>query len=511
MVNFPRPYTDELVYSLLARARVKFCEVSPKLLIERAFGSRLVISSLHFPSKIQPLITNNLNSTISTVELIYNHTLFPLWAPFIPDERRLKCIKAMHDKSFGQPYLATGFAASRIPNLTGMRYCPHCMAKQIAEHGEPYWQRIHQVAGLESCIQHKTKLEIANYCQSRVHRHEYFPASNFLCKGKPKIAHSEYDDRFYQPISELLNRCEHSSPSYAQWTQYYQYLIRKNHCAKGLYVSYEAIKERVLAKWPIDWLERYNLHQLDGQSSWLHAITRKHRKSFSHLEHIVILEAMIDGGWSIDKVLEGVLSVKNITFSVPIKKVDIVNSGVVRRYKKMWLNRVKCLGTKLGRFDCGDAYAWLYRHQRNWLLKVNKYYKKPIIHEASRIDWNKRDHKIAKKLIKVRNRAEDKLNFPRQSKNWFLNHLTIKATVEKNINKLPLTKEFLYRYVETVSDYQIRRLSRTIISHHPHLPPRWVVLRESGLSDERIRIIADKFLTAQIEKSFAYRFNSNSQ
>ncbi|PAJ75966.1 hypothetical protein CJF42_02780 [Pseudoalteromonas sp. NBT06-2] len=500
MYNFPSPQPDELVYSLLARARVKFCEVSPKVLIEKVFGSRSVISSLHFPSRIQPLVSGNLNSTISTIELIYNHTLFPLYAPFIPEERRLMCVQAMHDKSFGQPYLATGFAASRIPNITGMRYCPDCMAKQIAEHGEPYWQRIHQVSGLESCTQHNTKLEVASYYQSRVHRHEYFPASNILCKAKPKRIHSEYDIRLYQPIRELLNRGDLLSPNYSQWTQYYQYLIGKNHCNKGRYVSYEAIKERILAEWSIDWLKRYNLHHLDEQSSWLHAITRKHRKSFSYLEHLVVLKALIDGLWSINHVIEDVLSLKAIIVCSPTKKVGTINAEVIRTYKKKWLSRVRFLGTKLGRIaGGGSVYAWLYRHQRNWLLKLNRHYKRPIHHSLNRIDWSRRDKNVVKELIKVRNSMEENMDQPRQSKNWFMNQLNRKETISKNLNKLPLTQEFLNRYEETVTDYQIRRLSRTIITHYPKLPPRWVLLRESGLNDKRIKELADNFLSIEIE------------
>jgi len=154
MINFPSPLQDELLYSVLARARVKYLINSPKALIQRALFSRGAIASLNFPSHISALSKQYTKNEISS--LIYEHTLFSLYAPFIPEQRRIKCISALLNKSDGTPHLATGFVASRLPKLSSIRYCPLCLLQQIEEHGEPYWQRIHQIVGLSTCTLHNS-------------------------------------------------------------------------------------------------------------------------------------------------------------------------------------------------------------------------------------------------------------------------------------------------------------------------------------------------------------------
>ncbi len=494
MVNFPAPYTDELIYSLLARARVKYCEVSPKHLLDKAFGSRSVISSLHFPSRLKPLIARQLSSSFSTKELVHSHTLFPLYAPFMPDKRRLECLDAMRDKSFGQPYLATGFAASRIPSSKSIRYCPLCMSEQIDENGEPYWQRIHQIVGLESCARHKTRLEVATYCQSREHRHEYFPASNFLCTATPRRVRCEYDNRLSWSIHELLNRAESSSPSYAQWTQYYQELIRLNNCNKGKYVDYETIKERVLSRWPIEWLKQYNLHQLDGQSSWLHGMTRKHRKSFSYLEHIVMLDSLHYGKWSINEVIEeALLIIVEKPVKSAIKYKEIIDKNI-RANKLFWVNKVKAVGAKKARKTAGGTYMKLYRRHRDWLLNINKRYQRPIEYENTRVDWQKRDKSFVRQLVSIRNQSESDLSLPWLSKKWFINQLPKPSSIEKKLTKLPLTNKFINRYAETITEYQVRRIAKVTIDNDVMNIPLWILLRKAGLSKERMTKITAKLM-----------------
>jgi hypothetical protein len=96
-------------------------------------------------------------------------------------------------------------------------------------------------------------------------------------------------------------------------------------------------------------------------------------------------------------------------------------------------------------------------------------------------------------LIRVRNDSETDLYLPRQSKQWFIHHLQSQSCVEKNKIKLPLTYLFLERYQETVPEYQIRRLTRACI-HSDDVLPRWQLLRQAGLSDDRISDLAKSFL-----------------
>lgn len=101
---------------------------------------------------------------------------------------------------------------------------------------------------------------------------------------------------------------------------------------------------------------------------------------------------------------------------------------------------------------------------------------------------------LVRELTKIRNKYLFDTEGPRRSKKWYLSHLDRGTSVDKQLNKLPLTKEFLCRYAEDVSDYQIRRITNTLIKVGGGEIARWVLLRQSGLSDERLTEITEAFL-----------------
>ncbi|MEK5773471.1 hypothetical protein VXE29_23365, partial [Acinetobacter variabilis] len=54
----------------------------------------------------------------------------------------------------------------------------------------------------------------------------------------------------------------------------------------------------VIKTWDLKWLQQHHLDELKSETSWLKAIFRKHRKSFSYLEHIIVLETFFPKGWT---------------------------------------------------------------------------------------------------------------------------------------------------------------------------------------------------------------------
>ncbi|EHP6676264.1 TniQ family protein, partial [Escherichia coli] len=83
MRNFPVPYSNELIYSTIARAGVYQGIVSPKQLLDEVYGNRKVVATLGLPSHLG-VIARHLHQTgrYAVQQLIYEHTLFPLYAPF---------------------------------------------------------------------------------------------------------------------------------------------------------------------------------------------------------------------------------------------------------------------------------------------------------------------------------------------------------------------------------------------------------------------------------------------
>mgnify|MGYP001548414118 CR=1 FL=1 len=182
MLNFPIPYPDELVYSVVARAGVHLGVSSSKELLYDVFGSRKVISTVDFPSYLSKLSSNYpVALGIDSLKLTYDHTLFPIYAPFIPEDRRLQCLRWMNDKSCGAVHLALGFAASRVRQPENLRYCSKCLQDQFEEYGEYFWARRWQITGAGCCLKHGCLLE-SQVLRRGYSRHQFYAATPKLCK-----------------------------------------------------------------------------------------------------------------------------------------------------------------------------------------------------------------------------------------------------------------------------------------------------------------------------------------
>ena len=78
---FPRLYPDELLYSAIARCRVHLGVDSHKSLLRELFGDTRVAAITDLPSHLESLASN---IGLDAGDLAVNHTLFPLYSPFIP-------------------------------------------------------------------------------------------------------------------------------------------------------------------------------------------------------------------------------------------------------------------------------------------------------------------------------------------------------------------------------------------------------------------------------------------
>ena len=186
MLNFPVPYPDELIYSLVARAGIHLGLTSPKQLLDEVFANRHVIATVDLPNHLAPLVQLLPESMgLDVARLAYLHTLFPLYAPFTTEERRRHCLEQMAGDSQGAIHLILGVAASRIKQSRALRYCPQCLQNQRSGHGEYYWQRQWQVMGADSCLVHGGLLE-ANIERHAYHRHQFVAASPLVCPLLPQ-------------------------------------------------------------------------------------------------------------------------------------------------------------------------------------------------------------------------------------------------------------------------------------------------------------------------------------
>lgn len=237
------------------------------------------------------------------------HTFPPLHS-FHSRKRRIKCLKWMAGRSNGSVHLSLGVAASRVKQIRFLRYCPACCEQQLIQYGEYYWMRAWQVAGADVCLFHHTKLVDSQIELHSRHRHNFSPLSNNVSDKVLSAPGTAGEVRLAQRINELLTLPQLKSPSLEQWGVYYKLLARDAGCTKGKKVLHDKISEKIISRFTPEWLEKHGLFPTDSNSCWLKSIFRRHRKSFSYLEHIVTLDALLGSEWNFKSVVKDVLNSK---------------------------------------------------------------------------------------------------------------------------------------------------------------------------------------------------------
>jgi hypothetical protein len=490
MLGFPVPYPNELIYSTVARAGIHLGIGSPKELLSEVFGNRKVIATVDLPCHLR-LVADLYSETLKLdVENLANsHTLFPIYAPFVNEERRLQCLNWMAGVSQGAVHLALGVAASRVQQDQNLRYCPKCLDNQLSVHGEYYWCRQWQVFGADCCLDHG-QLLTANVERHGYHRHEFFSATPKNCPSHEQNESSFQSRAVTKQVISLLDCPSMRSPSSNQWTSYYRWIAQSSGSNRGRQIQHEAIKQRVIEHWGQQWLSAHGLAVNDEESCWLRTIFRKHHKSFSYLEHIVVLDAFLSAGWLLADEIKSVSThPKEPQSSCKVSVRRAVNADKIDAYRDKWLILLRQFGTKQACENGGEAvYAWLRRYDRDWLLGINKQHQRPRKAINTRVDWKVRDRAIVRSLCKIRDEYELDLNSPRRTRNWFLSHIGNSSTVEKKRSKLPLTRLFLDKYCESIENYQIRRINNAIklLAMENKSCKRWKIMRISGLSEENL-------------------------
>lgn len=461
------PYADELIYSTIARSGVRAGIVSPKQLLDEIFNNRKVIATFDLPSHLSSIVKLYKANQYDVETLIYQHTLFPIYSPFLPNERRLKCIEWMKNASHGSVHLASGLNASRLPFLSKARYCPVCIEEQVNSYGEGFWSRDWQIIGADCCLKHKIKLIDSDLDFRSSHRHEFFQLSETIKNPITQNSRATEDELFLTvKIIDLLHQPAIDSPSYEQWSIFYNNLALSNGCIKGKsQIAFEKIREKFLNRWDIRLLKHFNLDELESDNNWLISIFRKHRKSFSYLEHILVIEAFWSKAWNFEEIFNTVKNLKKKTMTNQRKiPQNIIMEIPFKRNQWLAILAENDFQIKQTRALNKALYAWLYRNDKEWLVKEHEKYQNKHINTNDKYDWNERDKNFVKELLIFKNSVIDDIDGVRRSRNFWLKKAQNSSRIEKNLSKLPLVTAFLNRYSEDISDYQIRRLTNVYIN-----------------------------------------------
>lgn len=155
---FPTPYQDEILYSIYARYAERMRYPTKQAIARDVFGNTTSVGNIALAKRLSALIANLPSSQHYSVEkLINDHTLFPVFRPFLSFER-LKAIKEdMKDGGNNSACKRAGIVISKyhMMKLSYLHFCPLCIEEDRKAVGECYWHRVHQIPGVEVCPMHK--------------------------------------------------------------------------------------------------------------------------------------------------------------------------------------------------------------------------------------------------------------------------------------------------------------------------------------------------------------------
>lgn len=130
-----------------------------------------------------------------------------------------------------------------------------------------------------------------------------------------------------------------------------------------------------------------------------------------------------------------------------------------------------------------SAYNWLYRNDRDW-LKHNSPVRRKVASKKTRVDWCERDREILKEVKQVVNHIlysdskPERITIGRVGR-----RIGQLALLEKHLSKMPKTKKYLKKVVETVEQFEIRRIKWCAKEMHKNGEEikKWRLIRMAGL------------------------------
>lgn len=490
IIQFPTQYKDELLYSAISRYHLRSGNLSYLYTLEDLFGKRTITATPILPCGIQKLISRlPKHTTLTEKLLIEQHTLYPFYTAFLPEEKAVSIFNQMIGDDGKKLYTTACIMSSSVSQNKFFHFCPLCFEE--AEQGERYWNRLHQLPGQLICNKHYVLLEKSTVRLIQSDRCSFILPTAENCKYNEIRYVTEPLKRQYMLLLELIDELL-SNPikhySYQEWTKFYQKLLLQK--GYGKFNSQVRIDQMKLQDDLLHFYSDEFLKKLGMTSTvWVRLMVQKHRQSFHPYHHLLMLGFL---GVKVEDIPTIMNSISAISFKKPVVTPPIkpTNPKILERIedrRQEWLqlqekypNKSKSELRKMQ----PAVYTYLYRYDRNWLeMNSPKLSSRKAINK--RVDWEQRDKELLKKVKKA---TADLLI--RTEK---LRRITIKALgdetgelalLEQQLSKLPKTKAYIESVKETEEEFRERRIRKVIerMRVKGESIQNWKVIREAGIN-----------------------------
>ena len=175
-----------------------------------------------------------------------------------------------------------------------LQYCAICAEEELKNYGEMYWHLPHQLPGVLVCPKHQISLSKSLAPFRPDNRHHYVAATRETCPALAPII--TYDSKTMEHLLGIAQEAERLIQQDFTFDrealrQTYLVLLQKKGMARGKkHVFQRKLAEQFRAFYDDECLKLLQSEvEMEGENSWLKAITRKHRKSFHPIRHLLLI------------------------------------------------------------------------------------------------------------------------------------------------------------------------------------------------------------------------------
>lgn len=552
MYFFPKPYPDELLYSVLARYCKQSGNVDSIYNIDDLFGSRNVVASPELPGKIDMLISNLPENCYTSDYFIQKHTMFPYIASFLPEDRASEISALMKAGQVSLIYNKSGLISScSIAQNRQFRFCPVCIKEDIHDLGETYWHRVHQITEVLICPKHKVPLRNSNVLMRGAYRQSFIAADEENCISNEAYGFSPEASEKLLMIAEDVQQVLMREFTYQNVDKhkflYMQKLIDLRYANLNGMIHQKKLRNAMLGFWGEEVLRYLQCPiEPDKDCSWLNSLVRENSISAQPIRHLLLCRFL---GMDIMKLLDYQDCSQNHKDMWKEKLLSLVNKGLsireiakmidstpktVRKYmdkfgieqfwvnngggkyiktpfiqtsefaerrdlaRKSWLQLIKenpnMSRNKLKKLD-ETLYTRLIRYDKEW-LDVHS----PSIKMTRLSYWETKDTELLPKVISIVNQMH--CGKPERIL-WSTigGKLGIGGWFTKRKDKMPKVSKFLNKKIETLQEFQIRKIIWAIseLEKEGEIITKWKLLEKAGVKPryiagiyERVRNILDE-------------------
>ncbi|MFY0744542.1 TnsD family transposase [Solibacillus silvestris] len=302
---FPMFYKDELIYSVISRYHHYSGNISITQTTKDLFGKKKYIIP-DLTTDLELLFINVRHFTVGSInEWISNHTLYNYYTNFNTDAVKA-VIKEYMIKGNGENKLhyLTGQVASTVKEPKYFKYCPKCWKEDTDKYGESYWRTYHQLPSVFVCLEHMSFLEESTeYFRQMDPQFAYTHNVGSLKEKKNVEKFAKVNPHFLTSIARESYRITTKNYNFRQdnLSAIYRSILRDNGFIKvNGNINQVKLREDFIKFYGSEFLKLMQSlpSGVDGEC-WLRAITRKQRKSFHPVRHLLLIHFL---GESVDTI-----------------------------------------------------------------------------------------------------------------------------------------------------------------------------------------------------------------